>query len=120
METIEVIRADVIEKLKENRQKHIDAFTEANANYRQTVVDALIARSNDILGGGKINLYFALPEPEDHTEDYDEAIAALTWDQRPNIELTRVEFSQYVLDKWRWGQSFLANTVSYTAAAARP
>lgn len=114
MDTIEVVRTDVITKLKENRDLHKATFEEANANYRQVCVDALRARADDIDGGGKIQLHFDLPKPEDHTEDYDDAIAALEWDQRGTIELLHGDFRAYVLNKWHWERSFAANTMSYS------
>lgn len=117
METGSFVRQDVIEKLKENREKHKTTYEEADANYRQVVVDALRARADDIEGGGKIVLYFDLPKPEDHTEDYDEAISMLEWAQGETVELSQAEFRMYVLDKWRWEQSFAANTMSYSNAA---
>ena len=116
MDTIEVVRQDVIDKLKENRAAHKAKFEEADANYRQVVVDALRARANDVEGGGRIQLHFDLPKPEDYTEDYDTAIAMLEWAQGETIELTQHEFTMYVLDKWRWEQSFMANTSIYSGA----
>jgi hypothetical protein len=119
LDTIEVVRADVIAKLKENREQHKATYEEADANYRQVCVDALRARANDIEGGGRIQLIFELPKPEDHTEDYDNAIAMLEWDQREKIELDQMDFRAYVLDKWHWERSFAANTMSYSAGARR-
>lgn len=118
MDTVEVVREDVIAKLKENREQHKATFEEANGNYRQLVVDKMRERADEIAGGGKIDVYFKLPEPEDHTEDYDEAISMLEWDKRDKIELFPMEFKMYVLDKWRWEQSFAANTMSYSAGAS--
>lgn len=119
MDTVKVVRVDVIAKLKENRATHKATFVEADANYRQVVVDALRARANDVEGGGKIQLFFELPKPEDHTEDYDTAIAMLEWCKDDLIELDQQEFGMYVLDKWRWELAFAANTMSYSNSNRR-
>jgi hypothetical protein len=120
METVKVKKDELHTQLKQNRDKHKATFEEANANYRQKVIDSLRSRADEIEAGAEINTIFLLPKPEDHTEDYDEAISSLEWHQGDEVELERsVEFRQWVLDKWRWEISFLSNTTSYTAAARR-
>lgn len=120
MDTVQVKKSDVVDLLTKHRDQHQAIFTEANAAYRQKVVDAMIERANDILAGGEINTRFDLPKPEDHTEDYDEALETLRYEQREDLELARHdEFQQWVLNKWGWDRSFLANTTSYTASARR-
>lgn len=120
MNTVKVKKADVIEALKRNRDAHEATYAEAKENYRQKVVDALRDRADAIDSGAKIDIYFDLPRPEDHTEDYDEALETLEWEQREELDLARhIEFAQWVLNKWSWEQSFAANTTSYTGMAVR-
>lgn len=116
MNTVKVLKTDVIEALRRNRDEHQATYTEANTTYRQKVVNALRDRADEIDAGGEIKTYFELPKPEDHTDDYDEALETLKWEQREELDLPRhTEFAQWVLNKWPWEHSFAANTTSYTA-----
>lgn len=120
MQTVNVKKSDVIDTLEQNRADHKAIFEEANANYRQKVVNAMRARADEIEQGGEIKVHFDLPKPEDHTEDFDEALQTLGWEQRDTLDLNRHdEFAQWMLNKWHWDRSFLANTTSYTASARR-
>lgn len=120
MPTVKVKKQDVIDTLTKNRDEHKAIFAEASSNYRDKVVAALRERANQIELGGNIDTRFDLPKPEDHSEDYDEAIETLKWEQRDELELERhTDFQCWVLNKWPWDRSFLANTTSYTASARR-
>jgi hypothetical protein len=120
VETVTVKKAELIEKLAANRDAHKATYEEAKANYRQKVIDELRKRAGEIEGGADISTHFMLPQPEDHTSDYEEALEALQWHQDDTVELDRMgEFQSWVLNKWNWDRSFLANTTSYTAAARR-
>lgn len=117
MDKITVSKPDLLAKLNENRDKHKALYEEASTAYRGKVVEALRERADGIEGGDEIDLYFDLPKPEDHTAEYDEAIESLRWHQGDEVDLSRSEFQQWVLDKWTWARSFSANTMSYTASA---
>jgi predicted nucleotidyltransferase len=118
MNTVLVNKTDVIATLTNNRDAHKAIFAEANANYRDKVVNAMRQRADDIEAGSDISVYFDLPQPEDHTDDYEEALETLKWEQRDQLELARnAEFQSWMLNKWHWERSFASNTTSYTAGA---
>lgn len=114
MNEVEVEKSKLIETLHANRRQHMTTFAEASANYRTSVVLAMRDRADAIAGGAEIDTHFELPKPEDHTEDYDEAIQQLEWDRQSYVKLDTQQFRQWVLDKWRWELAFLSNTASYT------
>lgn len=119
MEMITVIKADLLDKIRANREEHIRLYNEAVINYQADLIAKVSAKldeireSNDIT---KVSLSVALPVPEQHTDDYDSVIAMLEWEQKETIELDQGYFDQYVLNKWRWANQFLANTASYSNA----
>jgi hypothetical protein len=60
----------------------------------------------------KLNL---LDIPVSYKTEYDTAIQMLEWDTSDEVELTRQEFTQYVMDSWIWKSSFLNTTSNYTS-----
>lgn len=120
MDDISVDKASLIEKLVVNRDEHKAIFEDANTNYRQKCVEALLARAEEIQNGGNIDTGFFLPKPEDHTSDYDDAIEALKWEKEDTVMIDRhLEFAQWVLNKWGWDRSFTQNTKSYSSSNNR-
>lgn len=116
METVKISKTDLIAKLTENRAAHVAVVKEAGIKYRQKCVDAMRQRADQIEAGADIDVYFSLPKPEDHTEDFDDALAALQWEQGTDVLVSREdEFKKWVLNKWAWERSFMASNASYTA-----
>lgn len=113
MDQITVNKVDLIATLRENQQNHRNLFEIAQDVYREKMIAELDRALDEARNGGKIKRAFALPVPEDHTEDFDTAIGMLTWHQGDQVELTHREYTQYVENKWGWDASFRANTASY-------
>ena len=99
--------------LVNNRKGHRDSYVEARTIFRAKVIENLTSMLDRAKNGDKIELWVGLPEPEDHTNDYDRALAMLNDDVRDEIELSQAEYAQFVQDDWGWKQSFTANTMSY-------
>lgn len=115
MKTVRVERLVLLEKLEENRDAHRDLFLEAQKGYRKAVIKELDQMLQEARDGRPIRRYLELPEPQDHTNDYDNVIAMLEMSVDETIELTSTDFSQYVRDDWSWkALAQLVNT-SYTA-----
>lgn len=114
MNTITVDKAKLIETLKTNRDEHRAIFDKAMEVYADKMIEELERRVREIKAKSKIRRGFSLPEPEDHTADFDTAIQMLEWDTGDEVELSFGEFQQYVQNEWRWQQSFAANTASYS------
>jgi hypothetical protein len=115
MDTINVVKADLIETLRKNREEHQAIFEKAQEVYRDQMIAELNRALNEAKTGGKIIRSFRLPVPENHTEDFDTAIQMLEWHTETHVELTIREFTQYVENKWGWQQSFAGNTEAYVA-----
>jgi len=116
MNEVTVNKAELLEKVKENRSKHRQIFEDAQIKYRELVIEELDLMLKDAKKGRKIKRWIGLPEPEDHTDDYDRVVRMLEMSVDENVTLRAVEFDNYVMDQWGWNASFAANTVSYTQA----
>jgi hypothetical protein len=119
MDTIVVEKSDLIERLKQNRDEHRAIFERAQSVYREKVIEELDRALDDAKNGRKILRFLNLPEPEDHTREFDTAIQMLEWDTSGTVELTRRDFARYVQNEWEWRASFSANTESYSAMLDR-
>lgn len=113
METITVVKSDLIEKLKTNRDEHREMFLAAQTKYREQMVEELDRALREARAGNNIKRSFALPVPEDYTEEFDTVIEMLAWDQSDTVELSQHDFQTYVQNKWGWQRSFAASTTSY-------
>jgi hypothetical protein len=115
MDRITVNKEHLIETLERNRAEHREIFEKAQVVYREQMVRELDQALDDAKNGRKIVRFINLPEPEDHTKDFDTAIAMLTWDTGDTVELDRRDFKRYIENKWEWEGTFAANTMSYSA-----
>lgn len=111
MDLVTVRKTDLIEVVKQNREKHNLIFAESVNGYwekAQTELDKQIekARIKDTSG-----LHLSLPYPTSHEKEYIRALKQLEMSVDENIELSQNEFSQLVMNDWSWKTSFI-NTYS--------
>jgi len=110
-----VRKADLIARIKENRDNHRQQFDTAQQVYRQRVIEELDRRLDDAKNGRKIDLYFRMPEPQLFLSEYDAALEALEWEIDDEIVIDHDSFRQLVLNQWHWAQQFAASTGVYLA-----
>jgi hypothetical protein len=110
-----VKKVDLIERIKANRAQHREQFLKAQEKYREAVIAELDRRLQEARDGKPIKRGFSLPEPQDYTSSYDEALEMLAWEVGDEVELDRRTFSELVLNDWGWKDHFAANTTSYLA-----
>jgi hypothetical protein len=82
------------------------------------VIETLETRLRLARDGKRIEQYLGLPEPVDHTRDYDRVISMLKMDLAKTVELSESDYSQYVLDDWEWKRQFLGTNRAYSVMAA--
>ncbi len=116
MQEVTVNKTQLLNVLKENRANHLDTFDEAIKVYRKAWHDLLEQRIKELENGQPINRAFALPEPENHTDDYTVAIGMLEMELGQEVKLSDFEYRQYVLDEWGWLHTWQASTMAYTQA----
>lgn len=115
MDTVTVDKARLVETLIQNRDEHRAIFEKAQEVYREQMIAELDRALTEARRGGKIVRAFALPVPEEHTEDFNTAIKMLEWHEGEQVEISTHEFLNYVENNWGWQRSFVANTGSYLA-----
>jgi hypothetical protein len=114
LHTIKVKKADLLAKLVGNRATHRKMFLDAQTGFRKVVIQELDRRLKDARAGRGINIVFSMPAPVDQTGEYDRAIQMLEMSVDDIIELDEDQFSNFVLDEWRWKQQVQATNSRYT------
>lgn len=131
---IKVNRKQLLETLKNNRERHVLEHAEAIAGYKQdrreklerAFKDAekslakrkkqLLEATDEIVEEDIINqrdyvqiiqsINLDLSVPKSYEKDYDAAIDMAAWDTRDELELTYAEFTCFVRDCWDWSEEF--------------
>ena len=113
MKVIDVRKDRLLTKLKENRENHRKTFEEALDGWQKKVIDELQKAVRDARAGRKYTTTFYLPQPQDHTAEYDAIIEQVEWEEDETISLDPISFNQFVRDDWGWKTDFLNNTMVY-------
>ncbi|GAB3862582.1 hypothetical protein GCM10028801_28330 [Nocardioides maradonensis] len=113
MRVIKVDRDEFVAKVQQNRDNHRAVFERALEGYRDRWIRELEQRLHDVRRGRAIDQYFRLPEPEDHTDDYDRVLTMARMQIDDVIELSEDEFAMYVMDQWAWKSDFASTTSRY-------
>ena len=118
MRSVKVDKAELLEKLRENRNAHRAIFEEALKGYHKRVIKLLQKHIDRARKNKREQVYVSIPFPEDHTDDYDAIIAMVEMSLDNEIELDQQSFRQYVLDEWHWKGQFLSTNSAYSKTAA--
>jgi hypothetical protein len=114
-----VNRTDLLEKLKENRDKHKKEYLSARKKWRKKATKALkkAYEKAEESKGEQIDEYplSGLPKPTHYLKSYDVMIARLTAEVEPTVELSDRDFQAYWMDEWTWTQQFVAATSLYNS-----
>lgn len=114
MHEVKVKRLELLAIVKKNMKAHRDLFLKAQTGYRQAVIEELDAMLKEAREGKKIRRAIALPEPQDHTEDYNRVIKMLEMSVDKTIDLDSSSFDNYVRDQWNWKALADFTNMSYT------
>jgi hypothetical protein len=115
--TVEVDTQELLKRIRENRDKHRAIFESALEGFKTQVIEHLERRLEQIRKGKLPDLTIRLPQPEDHTEDYDCVIDMLETHTKDTIQISNLEFAMYVRDDWQWKRQFNQTVSNYTALA---
>jgi hypothetical protein len=118
MNEVKVDRVKLVAKLGENRDKHVKEYEAAIVAYRESVIDEM-KKNLRLARKGEFRTSIHLPAPEDHRQDYDNAIAMMTASVEDVVTMTQSEFNQYYLDQWSWARAFAATSSFYNDAPLR-
>ena len=115
--TVKISCDALLLKLRDNRAKHAAVFNEARQGYIDKAQKALEVKMCELREGKVSRLYFDLKVPENHLSEYDTVIQMLEWSKDDTIEITMVDFGNFVEDKWQWQKDWLLSNVGYSATA---
>ena len=110
-----VDKAELIEKIKANRNSHAKIVFKAQEVYRKRAIEELDARLAAAKKGKPFNLHIMLPPPSSHLADYDRVLGLLGMSVESEVQITETEYSQYVLDDWGWSSEFTMTNSNYVA-----
>ena len=108
-----VDKHELLDVLRANRTRHRDVFLRAQAGFRARAVEELDRSLADARNGNEVRLAVHLPEPADHTEDYDREIRMLEMHQEQTVKIRAQLFDQIVMDRWGWSGVFNATNSAY-------
>jgi len=115
LKVIKVSKVKLLEAIQQCREAHKKAFAEAHTGWKKRVVSELGIGWSLAKEDKKFTTYFELPEPQDHTKDYDRVIMMLQMSIDTEIDLPAAEFARYVMDEWEWKQAFEKAHIAYSA-----
>lgn len=99
MDTVTVKKAELLSKLKKNKESHTQLYKDAMEGFfvetEKRLNKALLKLNAKVVPNS-----ISIASPYDHTEQYEEAIALLEMSVDEEIELTSHEFNNCVLDRW--------------------
>jgi hypothetical protein len=96
--TLKVEKADLIVKIKENKENHIKEYAKAVVAYKKEAERQLmleVARVQE----GALDVKLDLITPIDNSDNYDSIIEMFEWEVQDVVELEQDEFKEYVQDK---------------------
>lgn len=113
MNTITVKKLDLLIKLRENKEAHVEKYKEALRGYRVKAAEELTKKLEKVRSGKKFDLYSKLNEPNSHEKEYTTVIEMLEFDIKDQVEVTEQEFKAWVKDDWTWKSSFTSSNSGY-------
>jgi uncharacterized protein YbjQ (UPF0145 family) len=120
-QTVTVGVSQLLDKLKENREVHVETHNKACEAFRETAYKKLRSRAEQIKSGATVNMTFTYHAPKSHVEEYDDVIGMLEFSlatageahANPTVELDKQQYRNYVEDKWTWTHDWGVSVSGY-------
>lgn len=116
---VNVVRTELLAMLRKNREKYVLVQREAAEGYKMAVLTWL-RNTIRAIDDGDLSVSLSCPHrmPEDHTEEYDNAIGMLEAAVDDKIALTAQQFAAFGRNQWDWMQDFKMSSMMYARSAA--
>lgn len=118
MKDVRVQKDELAAIITKNRDAHREIFLESVEGYRKRVVEILEDHIKRVRSGKLERVSISLPEPADHTRDYDRALGMLEMSVDDEVVIDEQRYSELVMDDWGWKNQFLTTNSAYSATAA--
>ncbi len=115
MQIIKVRKAELLEKVRINRDAHRELFLKAQEGFRQRAIEELDDMLRLAKEGRDVRLYVGLEAPEDHTDEYNRAIEMLEMETGDEVQITRQDFAQLVRNEWAWFHNATIKNTLYSS-----
>ena len=113
MNPVKVRKNEMLDAVRENREKHKDTFERATEAYRTRMEKHLEQMLDDVRHRRPVGHMINMPVPEDHTLDYDRVIKMLEMAVDDEFVIHEQDFNCYVMDQWAWSAAWGTSTASY-------
>ena len=100
MKTVSISKDKLLKKVKENRDLHAKQFKEALDGWHESVIEELEVAVVNARRGIKYKTHFNLPEPFDHTQEYNSLISQIEWNEEAKINISLDDFNKFIMDEW--------------------
>jgi len=110
---IKVDKDKLIEKIKENKVKHIEEFNKAVIAYKKEALEQL-ARLTVNVNDGALDIKLNLITPVNNSENYDKIIEMFEWEVEEFVELEQQEFLEYVQDETDFAVTAKLSNTAYS------
>jgi hypothetical protein len=110
---ISVNRVEVLNKLKANKEKHIETYKESLRGYRVECVKFFEEQLALARNGEDFKTSFNGSKPTNYTDDYDLAISMFQYHVEETISLDTNDARCFLEDKWNWSNSFSTSNSFY-------
>lgn len=114
---VKVEKNELIKVLTENRQKHSHNYDKAKIGFRKLLIAELKSKLEAAESDKIVTLTFENHKPESHLEDYDDILGMLELATDTEIELSHIQYKQYVKDEWDWARQWSTSNATYLSAA---
>lgn len=124
MQQVTLDKGQLLNIIRKNRALHVTEYRETYEGWlaqleehARVVVDRIAEAKVQFSKSQDSRLrcpsFGQLSEPESYESEYDRAARMLELSVDDHIVLTREEFSHFVLDEWRWTESFKSKVAIY-------
>ena len=96
--TVKINKQQLIDKLTENKNAHIEEYKTAVKDYKSEAALQIKEASKNLKEDNFKKVTLQLIVPVDRTEEYDKVIEMFKWEVQDEVELTQSEFNEYVHD----------------------
>lgn len=108
---VQVSKRHLLEKLIENKAKHVETYTEAVEGWTKDIQASAAAVKDAPFDDDLFTVFYRkrVAKPVSYEEQYDTAIMQMEMEIREVLELDLTEFQQLVCDNWTWSRNFASN-----------
>jgi len=110
---INVNKADLIEKIKINKENHVVEYDKAVVAYKMEALEQLENLTKKV-NEGALDIELSLITPINNAKNYDSIIEMFEWEVNDVVELDQDEFKEYVQDETHFAITGKMSNMAYS------